>query len=285
MNYIPIYKRKSVILAAQDDTLPVLIVGPQGCGKTSVAEWIHLNGPRAGRLFFKAYLEQCLSQQIIEAHAGTLFIENLYDWPLVELHILLQYLRSHFVLDELNHGVYRLVNSRVICAIREDDMGSLDVKKKMVIRELLFSLKTRIYLPKLAERMEDFEDIVLNLLKEISQKLHKEYLHSLSAEAWEKLKSYAWLGELRELRIVLEMAVMKSTSSQIELQDLPDLEVGRKIHQFTNKQDGIEKKSLLDLLNIFDGNLDQISRITLIKKSSLMNKLRNYGLNYCYHLQ
>lgn len=73
---------------------------------------------------------------------------------------------------------------------------------------LLHFSKNRIEMPNLANRAEEFEDITMGILDEITHELHKEYIKGFGEQAWRKLRDYDWPGNLRELRNVLRMAVV-----------------------------------------------------------------------------
>ncbi len=89
--------------------------------------------------------------------------------------------------------------------------------------ELLLRLsKNCIEMPNLSERNDEYEDITMGILHEITRELHKEHVKGFSESAWRQLREYDWPGNLRELRNVLRMAVVSCVTERVELKDLPD---------------------------------------------------------------
>lgn len=272
VHFIPPNQRRLVILAAQADTAPVLVSGGSGTGKGAIAKWIHQNGPRAGFPFVEARHETSLIAQIPAAQGGTLVVPELAEWPLSEQMALLQFLKSKTI--RLN-GLQMLTNIRVIATSNP----SIDSRAQggLFNQELLEALNVfRIQVPSLSDRIEEFDDIVLSLLSEITSDVHKEHLRSLSREAWSALRGYDWPGNIRELRNVLKIAVLAAKGDEIEVQDLPDFGHDRIDFRATREQ--FEKVYLQELLKTFDWQIDRTCRMARMDKQTLLDKIDKYGL-------
>src|SRR6185437_10199927 len=195
VHFIPPNQRRLVILATQADSAAVLICGASGTGKGAIAKWIHQNGPRAGFPLVEANHETPLIAQIPQAQGGTLVVPELADWPLSEQMVLLQFLKTKSIRQ---NDVTTLANIRVIAT----SAPGIDSRAQggLFNPDLLEALNVfRIEMPSLAERIEEFEDIVLSLLHEITHDVHREHLRSISREAWSLLRGYDWPGNIREL--------------------------------------------------------------------------------------
>jgi DNA-binding NtrC family response regulator len=276
VHFIPSSQRRLALLAAQADSAPVLIYGASGTGKSAIASWIHSSGPRAAGLLKTAHHNTSLSEQIIAAHGGTLVVPEMGELNLSEQLILLQLLKTKTVPHPANPNTPALVNVRIIGTTSQALEGR--AQGGLFNRELLNKLNVfRIEMPPLSKRAEEFEDIVIGIVGEITRELHKEHLRTLSPEAWKQLKMYDWPGNLREIRNVLRVAVIAAQGSQIETQDLPDFDHTRIDFRATREQ--FEKIYLLELLETFNWEIDKTCSMTQIDKSALLSKIKHYGIN------
>ncbi len=275
VHFIPSSQRRLALLAAQADTAPALICGASGTGKGAIARWIHANGPRAARVFLAAKQDKPLSDQILNAQGGTLMIPEIGEWPLSEQKNLLTYLKTRSVSQTDNNNIATLANVRIICTTSQSLEGR--AQGGLFNMELLEKLNIfRIEMPPLTKRTDEFSDIVLGIVGEITRELHKEHIRTLSVEAWNRLKSYDWPGNLRELRNVLRLAVTTCKEDEIHTTDLPDFGYARIDFRATREQ--FEKIYILKLLKTFDWEIDKTCRLTRIDKSALLFKMKHYGI-------
>ena len=275
VHFIPTTQRRLAMLAAQADSAPTLIYGASGTGKSAIAKWIHINGPRATRLFLISTHEKSISEQIIEAQGGTLMIPELGEWSLSEQKILLGYLKNKSVSHPENKEMPMIVNTRIIGTTSQSLEGR--AQGGLFNIELLEKLNVfRIEMPPLSKRPEEFDDIVTGIIGEITRDLHKEYLRSLSKEAWDQLKCYDWPGNLRELRNVLHLAITSAKSDVIEKDDLPEFGYTRIDFRATREQ--FEKIYLTELLKTFNWEIDKTCEMNRIDKNMLLSKIKLYGI-------
>lgn len=276
VHFIPPSQRRLALLAAQADTAPVLIFGASGTGKGAIARWIHANGPRASRVFLVANRQQPLLEQIQKAQGGTILISDIGSLTLGEQKLLLDFLNTKSIPHPEGGTMRMLVNARVMVASSQALEGR--AQSGLFNGELLSKLNVfRLEMPTLSKRSEEFEDIVMGIMAETARELHKEYIRGLEPEAWQKLKSYDWPGNLRELRNVLKIAVVTANGDKLAEKDLPNFGYDR--FDFRATREEFEKSYILELLKTFDWQIDRTCKMTRMDKAVLLNKMHQYGID------
>lgn len=274
--FIPSSQRKIALSAAQSDDEPVLVIGGTGTGKGALAKWIHKNSPRAAQICIMATRDRTIAEQIRDCNGGTLIVDDIANYPVSEQMVVLNFLKTRAV-PQTQKGVNvpMIANVRIIAtAVPQIDSRA---RAGMFNDELLLRLsKNRIEMPNLAEREDEFEDIAMGILQEITQELHKEFIKGFSETAWRKLRDYDWPGNLRELRNVLRMAAVSCDSERIEMRDLPDF--GHDKINFQATRSEFEKIYLSELLKSFNHDLDKTARAARMERVTLMEKLKLHGL-------
>ena len=275
--FIPSSQRKIALAAAQAEEEPVLVIGGTGTGKGALAKWIHQNSPRAAQSCVMASRERTLAEQLRDCKGGTLIIDDITTYPVSEQLVVLNFLKTKAVPSPQKGGgtVPMIVNVRIIAtAVPQIDSRA---RAGMFNDELLLRLsKNRIEMPNLADRSDEFEDITMGILQEITQELHKEYIKGFSEVAWRKLREYDWPGNLRELRNVLRMSVVSCEAERVDLRDLPDF--GHDKINFQATRSEFEKIYLSELLKSFSHDLDKTARAARMERITLLEKLKLHGL-------
>jgi len=274
VHFIPSCQRKLAMQAAHSDVAPTLIVGGAGSGKGAIARWIHQNSARSAKAFITADHHTSLFNQIRDASGGTLFIPEITEWPLSDQHVLTEVLKTHSLVQR-DQGTHILVNTRFIVAT------ALNLDKRaqagLFSAELLSRLNViRIDMPALSKRSEDFEEVVMGLVHEITREVHKEHLRGLSRDAWAELRGYSWPGNIRELRNVLRMAILAADSDQIETKDLPDFKSMDMDFRATRVE--FDKIYVSKLLETYGWDLDRLCQVTRMDPSQIKQKIQSYGL-------
>ena len=274
--FIPSSQRKIALSAAQSDDEPVLVIGGTGTGKGALAKWIHKNSPRAAQICIMATRDRTIAEQIRDCNGGTLIVDDIANYPVSEQLVVLNFLKTRAV-SQSDKGVNvpMIVNVRIIAtAVPQIDSRA---RAGMFNDELLLRLsKNRIEMPNLAEREDEFEDIAMGILQEITQELHKEHIKGYSETAWRKLRDHDWPGTLRALPNVLRMAAVSCDSERIELRDLPDF--GHDKINFQATRSEFEKIYLSELLKSFNHALDKTARAARMERVTLLEKLKIHGL-------
>lgn len=281
IHFIPPSQRRVAMLAAQVDTAPVLIYGGSGSGKGAIAKWIHLNGPRAARDMIIADKNKKLADQLMKSHGSTLVINEISEYPLSEQLVILQYLKNKSIQSPTSEETPMLLNVRIISTTSHSLEGR--AQSGLFNAALLEKLNVfRIDMPPLLKRADEFEDIVGGMIAEITREVHKEHIRSVTPEAWTRLKSYDWPGNLRELRNVMRIAILTTQTDRIQAQDLPNFGHDRVDFRATREQ--FEKLYILELLNTFNWKIDETCQAAQIDKGTLLTKIKKYGIDVSNHL-
>ncbi|HYX30946.1 MAG TPA: sigma-54 dependent transcriptional regulator [Pyrinomonadaceae bacterium] len=216
----------------------VLITGESGTGKELIAQAIHRLSNRAGGAFIDlncaAFQESLLESELfgyeagafsgakarklglIElADGGTLFLDEVTELPAALQAKLLRAIetRTFFRVG----GVRKVeVNVRIVAATNRN----LDaiVNDGTFRADLLYRINSfQIHLAPLRDRPEDIEPLVTHILKHVGGSNPPQ----VTPEAFEKLRSYQWPGNVRQLRNCLERAVLLSNEGVITAHELP----------------------------------------------------------------
>ncbi len=222
--------------------LNCLILGETGSGKEVLAARVHRLSRRVGQPFLKlncaAFTETLLESELFGhekgsftgAHAlkqglletadgGTVFLDEIGELPLTMQSKLLRVLEERMVL-RVGGLKAKSINVRFVAATNRD--LELEVEKGRFRADLYFRLDgATLVVPPLRERMPEFETISAELLKEACSKMGRAEVPRLTENALSVLKKYHWPGNIRELRNVLERAVMLTEGPEIHRQHLP----------------------------------------------------------------
>jgi transcriptional regulator with GAF, ATPase, and Fis domain len=216
----------------------VLITGETGTGKELIARAIHNLSRRKDRVMVKvdcaslppslveselfgrekgAYTG-ALSKQIGRfelADSSTLFLDEVGELPL-ELQARLLRVLQDGQFERLGNPKTISVDVRVIAATHRD--LSEKVKNGSFREDLFYRLNVfRIHVPPLRERADDIPLLVRAFVEEFEQEMDKK-ITSVTPESMQLLQAYSWPGNIRELRNVIEQAVILSRGGQLNLQ-------------------------------------------------------------------
>jgi DNA-binding NtrC family response regulator len=297
-----------------DSDSPVLILGETGTGKGVLAHWLHTHGPRASgplvQLNCAGLLPQFLEtelfghergaftsavnrkQGLLEvAHRGTVFLDEIGDMDLLVQPKLLKVLEEKRF-RRLGEVEDRTVDVRLIAATHQD--LSECVRAQRFRGDLYFRISTLpLRIPALRERPEDIPVIARNMLARLSRELGRPGL-DLAPAAEAALSAYAWPGNLRELRNVLERAVLLSSSPVVRPGDLrfnhvlartlpPPSEEPRGATSERSELDltlqELERRHIERVLAAEGGHVERAARRLGIPRSSLYQKLKRLGLS------
>ncbi|HEU4477993.1 MAG TPA: sigma-54 dependent transcriptional regulator [Pyrinomonadaceae bacterium] len=280
---------------------PLLILGETGSGKGVLARWLHENSPRAEEAFVDlncagltrelletelfghekgAFTSATSSKQgLFEvAHRGTIFLDEIGD---VDLQIQPKLLK---VLEDkrfrrLGDVRDRQVDVRLIAATHQD-LGQL-VREKKFRDDLYFRVSTiPLAFPPLRERVEDIPTVAQYLLEKVAADLGRGEV-TLEPDSIKTLQSYSWPGNIRELRNVIERAVLLSDQRSIRIKDLHfDGHSGNRSTYLDSSLtlSELEKQHIERVLQEERGRVEKAARRLGIPRSSLYQKLKKYQL-------
>jgi DNA-binding NtrC family response regulator len=222
------------------DLPPVLIQGETGTGKTTVARWLHQQGPRAGRQLIEvncSALPDTLAESELfghergaftdartgrmglfeAAHGGTLFLDELPSLSIALQAKVLTAIEDRKI-RRLGGNKTVAADVRIIAATNRD-LKSLAEQGKF--REDLFHRLDlyRITLPPLRERGEDILKLAEVIVRRLCQR-HRQPQKRFTASGRHRLLSYVWPGNVRELAHELERAIVFEDSDELSFENL-----------------------------------------------------------------
>jgi DNA-binding NtrC family response regulator len=280
---------------------PVLILGETGTGKGVLARWLHDKSPRADEAFVDLNCAG-LSRELLEtelfghekgaftsataskqglfevAHRGTIFLDEVGD---VDLQIQPKLLK---VLEEKRFRRVgdvrdRQVDVRLIAATHQD-LGQL-VRERRFRDDLYFRISTiPLSFPALRERIEDIPTMAQYLLDKVSADLGRGELR-LDENCIQALKAYSWPGNIRELRNVIERAVLLSDQKTITINDLHfdgHTQVGSPFLDSRLTLLELEKQHIERVLQEERGRVEKAAKRLGIPRSSLYQKIKKHQI-------
>jgi NtrC-family two-component system response regulator AlgB len=220
----------------------IMILGESGTGKTVLARGVHERSLRKDNPFVTVSCPS-LSRELLEselfgrvkgaytgavsdtwgkvaaADGGTLFLDEIGELPL-EIQPKLLRLLQEKEYERVGEAKTRRADVRVIAASNRDLESA--VKEGKFREDLYYRLNViAVRLLPLRERKADLKRMAMENLQFFSRQCGK-HVEGFSAAAGQAINDYSWPGNLRELRNVIEHAVILANGSHIELSDLPD---------------------------------------------------------------
>jgi transcriptional regulator with PAS, ATPase and Fis domain len=154
------------------------------------------------------------------------------------------------------------------------------VRKGSFRDDLYFRINTLpIVLPPLRERREDIPLLARNLLLQLSKDMGKKV--ELTQAALDKLRDYSWPGNIRELRNVLERALLLGSSSVLDPASVrfdPLNVPGTFAASGAKTLEDIEREHIQTVLALENGRVESAAKRLGIPRSSLYSKLKHYGI-------
>ena len=291
---------------AQGDA-SVLIQGESGTGKELLARALHRASRRAERPFIAvncgAIPETLLESELfghkkgaftgatadhpglfVEAHSGTLLLDEIGDMPLALQVKLLRVLEAREI-RAVGSTKTIPIDVRVISASHRD-LGQ--AKADGTFREdLYYRLNVvTLRLPALRERREDIPLLLSHFLKELSKRYQKN-VNALSHDALEMMSAAAWPGNIRQLYNVVEQVVALSSGEivstkvveqamQMEMQGLDSFEEARRRFEYDY---------LTRLLKLTQGSVTQAAKLAKRNRTEFYKLLQRHGIEAAHFKQ
>jgi two-component system, NtrC family, response regulator HydG len=281
----------------------ILILGENGTGKTEVAKLIHQKSLRHQKPFIHADLGS-LTESLFEselfghkkgaftdaredragrfesANEGTLFLDEIGNISLPQQAKLLTVLQNREV-TRLGTNAPISIDIRLISATNAPikEMATQNQYRK----DLIYRLNTiEITLPPLRMRGNDIVLLAEYFMKTYGEKYHKN-LVEIDEKAQQKLRQYAFPGNIRELQHSIERAVIMADNQAITARDL-DLNssienpVMMVQESTTLRIDEIEKSTILKAIERHDGNITKAARELGLTRTALYRRLGKYDI-------
>jgi two-component system response regulator AtoC len=284
----------------------VLITGETGTGKELVARAIHTLGSRAGGLFVPincAAIPAELLESELFGHArgaftgaadgrmgkfevadgGTLFLDEIGDMPIALQAKLLRVLEDG-VVERVGSNRRVAVEVRVISSTNRDLRARIDAD--LFREDLFYRLNVlHIALPPLRERREDIRHLATAFLSRYAADLGKRPA-TLTADALRLLEQHEWRGNVRELKNVVERAVVLSDGPDIDVGAFPGLHAppgggdqpATEALALEPAVEEVERKMVLKALAAANDNKAHAARLLGISERTLWYKLKRYRL-------
>ncbi|NJM26993.1 MAG: sigma-54-dependent Fis family transcriptional regulator, partial [Bacteroidia bacterium] len=147
-------------------------------------------------------------------------------------------------------------------------------------QDLLYRINTvELHVPPLCERVEDIQLLAQHFLDYYAKKYHKK-VTTIAPSAMDKLKRYAWPGNIRELQHALERAIIMTDSET--LQD-SDFLFSRSLTTNTTNADTlnldeVEKAAIVKAIQMHNGNISKAAEELGLTRASLYRRMEKYGL-------
>jgi DNA-binding NtrC family response regulator len=278
----------------------ILILGESGTGKEVMARAIHEESTRRIGPFVAvscaALTETLLESELFghergaftgavarqrgkfeAASGGTLFLDEIGDISAKLQLDLLRVLEERRVTRVGSHESFP-VDVRIIAATNRDLRRA--VADGQFREDLFYRLNViPISIPPLRERREDIPLLVDHLLEQLSVEANRR-IEGVSHEALKRMMAYHWPGNIRELRNVLERAVVVASGTLVQAGDLgiADPEhAGAREEQLCSLET-MERRHIAYVLDQTGGNVTQAARVLDIDRVTLYNKIRKYHL-------
>jgi nitrogen regulation protein NR(I) len=315
-----------------DQDVPVLITGETGTGKELVARAIYQHSKRAKAPFLAlncaAIPENLLESELFghekgaftgadrrrigkfeQVSGGTLFLDEIGDMPVALQAKMLRLLQEQ-AFERVGGNETVRTDVRLIAATHRDlKAATADgaFRSDLYYRLSVFTIQ----LPALRERGDDLPLLVRHYLRRFCRELGRE-AHAVAPEALERLQSFPWPGNIRQLQSVLKQALLRASGTVLLPAFLPELSANpsdsdpsvqpgtdnvgleafirqrlapaasdlyAEVHRF------VDRSLLSIVLEFTGGNQHQAARLLGIARQTLRQKLRDLGLHVTHSVE
>jgi DNA-binding NtrC family response regulator len=298
---LEVYKLTARVAAS---SATVLIQGESGTGKEVVARAIHLNGTKAAGPFVAvncaAIPENLLESELFghekgaftgaimrkigrfeQAAGGTLFLDEIADMSLALQSKILRAVQEREI-ERLGGTETLPVDVRLIAATNRDLQAA--IAQGRFREDLYYRLAVvTIRLPKLTDRGDDLVLLTAYFVRQFAERYGKQ-IRALSDRALELLRNHPWVGNVRELRNVVERAVIVATDDTLRAEHLPEELRGEEAALAERPQAALptlgelEARHITRVLAHTNGQIGAAAEILGIHRNTLTRKMKEYGL-------
>ena len=287
--------------SARHDEANVLILGESGTGKELIARMIHYHSPRNGRRFYAVNCN-AIPKDLFEseffghkkgaftgaldskkgyfqlADGGTLFLDEIGDLPFEMQAKLLRVIEDNMV-NMIGSDRPQKVDVRVIAATNQNLPQR--VKEGKFRNDLYYRLNTVVInTPPLRERREDIPVLLEYFVRYFAEKMNKA-VPSIRPHTIERLTRYAFPGNIRELRNMVERAMIFLTGGTLDIQLVEEAEEGSaepdNPHQVFDLQ-RVEKDTILAALKATGNNQVKAAILLNISRQALERRIKKHQI-------
>ncbi|MFA6924314.1 MAG: sigma-54 dependent transcriptional regulator [Bacteroidales bacterium] len=280
----------------------VLLLGETGTGKELFSQSIHNASPRKDKPFIdvncSAFPKELLESEVFghkkgaftganydkkglfeEADEGTLFLDEIGDMHIDLQGKLLRFLETQ-TFTRVGETKPTHVNVRIISATNknlENECKIGNFREDLYYRLSVFKIR----IPSLTERKEDIELLANHFIDVYSTKIKKN-IKGMNKEFFNKLMNYNWKGNTRELKNIIERAVILAEKNILTIDLLPfeisDSNASSSINIENASLADIEKSYILKVLSLSEGNKSKAAEKLGIGLTTLYRKLEQYQI-------
>ncbi len=282
----------------------VVITGESGTGKELVARTIHETSPRRGAAYVPvncAAIPETLMESELFGHergsftgadrrkegcfetanGGTLLLDEITEMK-VELQAKLLRVIEEQKLRRVGGTVEIPLDVRVLAASNRDIEQA--VRDGKLRSDLYYRLNVfTITLPPLRERADDIPQLVQMFITHYGEQNHKD-VAGVDAEVMEAFRAHPWPGNVRQLRNVIERALIVCEGRIIRKNDLPEdfraatsPDGGFVKIRLGSSLDEVEKEMISRTLEFTGGNKTRAADVLGVSAKTLYNKLERFG--------
>ncbi len=304
------YIKDLIKIVARTPKTSVLIEGESGTGKELVAKAVHNLSSRSDKPLIaincSAIPENLMESELFGyekgaftdakslkkgvfelAHCGTLFLDEISSMKLSLQPKLLRVLETQSF-RRIGGTSDIKIDVRIIAATNQNLKECVD--NGSFREDLYYRLKVMVInLPPLRERVEDIVPMAKMFIEQNNKEFSKNIM-GFSKEAEQLMLNFDWPGNVRELKNIMERAVILCQGNVVTEEYLPGelrsakpkepkpISYQSPTGEALSLQD-IEQKHILEILEKFNGNKSKAARVLNISRSTLREKLKQYGIS------
>ncbi|MEM9068003.1 MAG: sigma-54 dependent transcriptional regulator [Myxococcota bacterium] len=278
--------------------LPVLVTGETGTGKELLASLLHAASARKGAPLVRfncAALPHDLAEAELfghargaftgattarqgyfrQAHGGTLVLDEIGEMPMALQAKLLRAVQSGEI-QPLGTAEPEMVDVRIVACTAKDLKDA--IKRDRFREDLYYRLAVvELEMPPLRDRRQDIPRLARAFASRYAQRFQLEGVR-LEPGLIAALRNREWPGNVRELENTIARLLALSEGGVLGVDALQHPE-GRPLSEGLRAQvDAYEKQLLQETLTRCGGNQSEAARVLQISRSTLVDKIRRYGL-------
>ena len=296
-----ILRVKEIIKTVKDSESSILITGETGTGKELIARSLHFSSAKADKPFISMSCA-AIPRELLEAElfgyekgaftgalsrrvgkfesvaGGTLLLDEIAELEITLQAKLLRVLQER-ELERIGSNKKIEVKFRLISSTNRD--LKKEIKAGRFREDLFYRINVvQIHMPPLRERREDIPLLVTEFIKEMCNRENKILM--VSDEVMEIFQNSYWPGNIRQLKNIVERAVVLAKGDRITAKELPVEFVGTKrrseMHSSKLTLKELERATMKNVLQECKGNKSEACRILGISRKAFYKRLRDYQL-------